>query len=150
MKRHSQEASALVAEITLLCQRMAREGVPRTGYARLLRETIFFVWEGGNAEKYAPSRRRSLAANGLHRTELDYDHVVPSKYVIDELLALQPVTHKTVHDILDRFVEGVLITKEEHQRLSKFGLRSKMPPNWNGEDKFARYRAAGIVLSEPN
>lgn len=50
-----------------------------------------------------------------------------------------------VRRILDLCV-GAVVTVEEDQALNAAGLRARMPSGWDGQDVFARYRAAGVEL----
>jgi hypothetical protein len=75
----------------------------------------------------------------------DYDHVIPLNIAIDRLLRSSGEPDE-VKSILDDWVLSCLITREEHTRLKDLGLQSSMPPGWDGRDKFARYRAAGIEV----
>ena len=37
-------------------------------------------------------------------------------------------------------------TSDLHSILTRLGLRSEMPNGWDGEDPWARYAKAGIIL----
>ena len=91
----------------------------------------------------------SMAARALRfeRKKLMHEHVVPKRIVMEKLLGLAPATSDSVREVLDRYCIGVVVTREEDVRLTKLGLRSEMPDGWDGEDPWARYSKAGIVLS---
>ena len=137
----------LIACAVDLALRMRAAGVRRTAYAKVLRETIFFVWETGSKTKYDKSRRRSWAARDLQPAEMDYDHAIPMRIVIDQLLEAGP-DPVAVGRILHEMVHAVLITKKEHSELQKKKLGNAMPSNWDGMDWRARYREAGIRLDD--
>ena len=80
---------------------------------------------------------------------LMHEHVVPKKVVIDKLLSLEAPSTEEVRDVLDRFCIGVVVTREEDARMTRLGLRSEMPENWDGVDPWARYAKAGIALRNP-
>jgi hypothetical protein len=79
---------------------------------------------------------------------LIHEHVIPKKVVIELLLKLPNPTTGSVHQLLESFCKGVVITKEEDTRLNRRGLRSKMPSDWDGKDLWARYTVAKIVLKK--
>ncbi len=83
---------------------------------------------------------------GLHhgKGKLVYDHAIPFRYFQEELLALDPVTPKTVAEALRGHGTRVLITRTEDALLSKSGLAQKMPEGWDGINALARYEAVGI------
>lgn len=127
---------------------MQQSGFPKTAYSKLLREAIFFVWEIREKPKHSKHRVRSNAAIGLPSSELDYDHAVPMRIVIEMILAAWPDTQR-VEWIIRNLVRGVLITKDEHSLLRARKLSSQMPDDWDGKDWAARYREVGICLSSP-
>ena len=91
-------------------------------------------------------RKKSKAANGLSPDQLDYDHAVPMRIVIEMIINAWP-DKQAVERILRDLVHGVLITKKEHESLRTAKLASKMPDDWNGNDWSARYKKLGIELS---
>ena len=131
-----------------LAHGMREIGFPRTAYSKILRETIHFVWEIREMPKRSKFRLRSKAAARLPVSELDYDHAIPMRVVIEMLLSSWP-DKKAVEQILMSQVRGVLITKKEHERLREEKLASRMPDDWDGKDWTARYKKLGIeVLPE--
>lgn len=137
----------LITRAVDLALRMRAAGVRRTAYAKILREMVFFVWETGSKTKHDHSRLRSWAARDLQPAELDYDHAIPMKIVIDQLLEAGP-DPLAVSRILHEMVHAVLITKEEHSKLREDKLGNAMPSNWDGADWRARYHEAGILLED--
>lgn len=135
----------IVLSVVELAHEMHKLGFPKAAYSRILRETIFFAWEIREISKHSNLRERSAAAEGLPPSQLDYDHAVPMRIVIEMILNKSP-DREAVEDIIRRFVHGVLITKEEHEYLRKKELSSKMPDDWDGEDWAARYTKVGISL----
>ena len=135
----------LITRAVDLALLMRAAGVNRTAYAKILRETIFYVWETRSKTKYDRTRLRSRAARDLPPAELDYDHAIPMKIVIDQLLEAGP-DPVAVGRILHEMVHAVLITKNEHSELQKKKLGNAMPSDWDGADWTARYRKAGIRL----
>lgn len=130
-----------------LAHGMCEMGFPKTAYSKILRETIHFVWEIRELPKHSKLRIRSKAASGLKPSDLDYDHAVPMRIVIDIILTEWPDRRK-VEWVLRNMVRGILITKDEHRELRKHKLASSMPEDWDGQDWTARYRVAGIELAD--
>jgi hypothetical protein len=139
---------SLITEAVRYCQRVAEMGMPVSCYSKALREPIFFLWEKRSGPKAKAARFRSRAAVGLMhgRGELVYDHAIPFALLQEELLALHPVTEECVVKVLSRYGTAVLITQADNARLNAMGLARSMPPDWDGRDPLARYKAAGIDL----
>lgn len=135
----------IIVSAVHLAMQMREAGVSRTGYSRILRETVFFSWETFGEPKYSQNRPRSVSSVGLLRRCLDYDHAIPMSIVIDDLVNAGPKP-EAVLNILQTKVLGVLLTKEEHAALRNSGLSASMPPGWDGVDKYARYRILGIEI----
>lgn len=136
----------IVLSVVALAHEMREAGFPKTAYSKILRETIHFVWETRELSKYSRMRKRSKAAEGLSPRDLDYDHAVPMRIIIEMILNAWP-SREAVKRILKDLVHGILITKAEHALLRYKKLSSKMPDDWNGKDWTARYKAAGIDLT---
>jgi hypothetical protein len=136
----------VIFSVIALAHEMREAGFPKTSYSKILREAIYFVWEIRAMSKHSALRLRSKAAEGLLPSELDYDHAVPMRIVIEILLGAWPDKDAVEH-VLRNLVRGVLITKEEHKCLRKELLSSKMPDDWDGKDWAARYKEVGIEFS---
>ena len=94
---------------------------------------------------------RSSSAEGLQRKNVIHEHVVPHSIVMNKLLSLEPLTHKNIMALIEKYYVICAITKEEDKKLSAAGLRSRMPKGWdeNKDSIFARYEAVGIsVINE--
>ncbi|MGD8690597.1 MAG: hypothetical protein PVI37_11735 [Gammaproteobacteria bacterium] len=75
------------------------------------------------------------------------DHAVPVKVIISVLMEAREPDRTFVLSTLNNFYVSVLLCEEEHVIVLKsLGLESDMPPDWDGEDPFARYKAAGIEV----
>ncbi|WP_223428476.1 hypothetical protein [Tateyamaria pelophila] len=135
----------VIFSVVAIAHEMRELGFPKTAYSKILRETIFFVWEIRELSKYSPMRKRSKAAEGRRNDKLDYDHAIPMRIIIEMLLNKWP-NKEAVTYIITHLVHGVLITKEEHILLSEEGLSSTMPKDWDGSDWMTRYKKVGIDL----
>ena len=80
----------VIFSVIALVYEMREVGFPKSSYSKILRETIYFVWEIRDLSKHSPLRKRSKAADGLPPSELDYDHAVPMRLVIELLLNAWP------------------------------------------------------------
>ena len=150
-----------VRQILLQLQQLQNIGVDLNRLDRIRRETIFFLYEGGNAAKFDPDRPHSTAARAhakesigsgrrfhSHYFPIVYDHAIPLKLLRTGLTDAL-VSHDALASFLRRYVQGVIITQSEDQRLTSMRLRSSMPDNASLDDLFARYRAADIPF-EPS
>ena len=139
----------LIGEAVGYCQRVRAMGMPASCYAKALREPVHFLWErrmGRGQDACARFRSRASMNVERGRGQLAYDHAVPFRHLQAELLDLPSITRDSLRAALDRYAVIVLITHEEHARLSRAGLGNRMPPTWDGLDALARYQAAGIEL----
>ena len=138
----------LIAEAVKYCQHVKRKGMPPSCYAKALREPVHFLWERRKGSKVCAAKFRSKAARGLTfgKGQLIYDHAVPFKYLQDELLRLSDVKTRSIRNLLKKFCVPVLIMNKENRRLNARGYRNRMPEDWNGLDRLARYRTVGIKI----
>jgi hypothetical protein len=144
-----EERLSLIVEAVKYCQKVIPMGMPSNCYSKALREPIFFLWEKWKkGNKYNSAAYRSTASLGLSHNSnlLRYDHSLPFKLVQEKLLNLKEVNTTTVKQILETHLFACVITKQEDNLLTKAGLRSKMPEDWDGIDHLARYKAVGIEV----
>lgn len=141
----------LIIEAILYVQKVKAKGMPSSSYSKALREPIFFLWENyGKGDKYDHARYASLKSKGVKKggRRLVYDHAIPFRLVQEALLALEIVSESSVKKILEDMLHACVLTREEDQQLTKCGLRSKMPLDWDEQDVLARYKAAEIDVSD--
>jgi hypothetical protein len=108
----------------------------------------FWVWSEFDG-KYSGCRFWSVNAwKQQHELRsLRHDHAIPKKVLVERLIQLRgDATETSVHKVLESWCFGVVITKAEDDRLTSFGLRARMPSDWDLADPWARYRHAGIAL----
>ena len=91
----------------------------------------------------------SVAAHGLNRSEVVYEHAVPHGFVMGKLLALGSLDDESIMAVLRRFYVICVITRDEDKQLNRAGLRSKMPDGWceKTSSVFARYEVVGIKVA---
>lgn len=78
---------------------------------------------------------------------LMYEHSIPAS-VIRGILLNAESSEETVQDILYQSGYVVVVMRSEDEALSSCGLARKMPDSWRfGDNPFARYKMAGIELS---
>jgi hypothetical protein len=77
------------------------------------------------------------------------DHAIPIGVLLKKVYDDQIKDVDGLVALVYRYAMMVLITKAEDKLLRKAGLVKAMPPDWDGEDPFARYRGVGIQL-KPN
>jgi hypothetical protein len=105
-------------------------------------------WAGGNMglERWSSGAIRTPHGMAVRSNQgYEMDHAVPID-AIREMLDRSDLSRDAVERILRKYLVVYYISREEHARLSGMGLRSSMPPDWDGEDVQARYRAIGIRL----
>ncbi|HEV2350615.1 MAG TPA: hypothetical protein VG028_12295 [Terriglobia bacterium] len=151
------ERKILEAIRQILIQLYDLKPLPR-GVNKLVRETIFILYEGGFPGKWSFERPHSAAARALHRHarsegvpfngkrfQVTYDHAIPLGTLSDGLRNAT-CSYEKLRDFLLWHVQGVVILKKENAKLSKCGLRKFLPPRAQGHDMLARYRKAKIKL----
>ena len=91
----------------------------------------------------------SVKAHGLKRKDVVHEHAVPHSIVMKKLLELDSLTDESIMSVLNKYYVICVITKDEDDRLTSAGLRSKMPDQWNGENDgvFARYEHEKVRIS---
>jgi len=78
--------------------------------------------------------------------ELRHDHAVPRKILTPRLMEMSQCSVSELCDCLREFCVGVTITRDEDRKLTRAGLRAKMPAGWEWGNWRARYDAAGIEI----
>jgi hypothetical protein len=130
-----------------------RFGFTRNESCRNLKTALHQHWQNKTLGLHGQSQKaripRSVAASALPLSECVVEHAVPQMEIVNQLMALDPLTEERVARLLRRLYTVVLVTKEEHRRLNATGLRSTMPRDWNGRDVYARYSKAGIKPCNP-
>ena len=141
-----------VRQIMLQLYHVSPAVVPHGRVIKIQRETIFYLYEGGEAAKWDPRRPHSKAARALGGTSLKhaalqklitYEHAIPLAVLKDDLRASAP-SLDSLRDLLRSRFRGVVITREENQRLRLCGLNARMPADAEPTDLLARYRQAAI------
>jgi len=74
------------------------------------------------------------------------DHCVPLSLLVQRVLRERIADVDLLVNLAAQYSAMALITVEEDNRLSSFKLRKSMPPDWDGQDKLARYKAIGINM----
>lgn len=143
---NQQKRLDLIVDAVNLAQKAKRLGIPRSCYAKVLRESVHFFWERRHGSKDQCANLRSEAAAELRcgKDRLRYDHAIPVRDMVTALLALSPVGPANVDAVLKRHSMVALITKDEDELLRKSGLKNTMPKGADPLDPAARYTAVGI------
>lgn len=141
-----------VRQILLQLYVLVDAGMPQTQISRVVRETIFFIYEGGDTWKYHKDRTHSAAARALRGSgkrfhssthPIIYDHAIPFATFANGLRNATE-TPEMFSAFLRRFFRSVVITRDEDRKLSGAGLASRMPEGAKADDLLARYRSVGI------
>jgi len=75
---------------------------------------------------------------------LRLEHVVPQMWFVNQLMDRDTIDKEEIRELLEKYFNVLLVTKEEDVKLTKAGLRSKMPEGWDGKDPWARHKKVGI------
>ena len=88
----------------------------------------------------------------VNRSNVSWEHVVPTKVLVDKLLELDKsgtLSDKKIEEMIEKYGYVCLVTKDENRKLDKNKFREKMPQGWKyGDDAFARYKAVGIEIQK--
>lgn len=95
---------------------------------------------------YISIEAAKLRKKGAGRTVAD--HAVPISEMLKKISAKRIVNTADLTKFVCQYSTMVLITTEEDNRLRNEGLANAMPTDWNGVDKFARYKEARIKLQK--
>ncbi|EGR0237937.1 hypothetical protein M2G59_21225 [Vibrio vulnificus] len=98
-----------------------------------------------NNAAFISPKALAIKEEGRELKNLTLEHGVPVSVIRDEVLKLVKPSALDVASVIYQLTALAVITNEEDSRINKLGLRSKMPPNWNG-NKWIRYQLANIDL----
>ena len=73
---------------------------------------------------------------------------MPFRVLQDKLLCLDFPDPSSVQGLLQQYAVACLITKDEDRLLTPMGFNNKMPEPWNETDVLARYKTAGIDVTD--
>jgi hypothetical protein len=76
------------------------------------------------------------------------EHPVPQKIVSNKIRSANST--EEIFNLLVEHVMPVVVLKTEDAKLEEAGLKSDMPSDWDGENRFARYDAVGIEMDQYN
>ena len=119
---------------------------PRNVCCRNLKLAIEHYWR--KKTLLFPSKKqipRSFMASLAPLSDCEIEHAVPMMVIVNMLMEHRSLTLTSLESILIRYYRVCLVTKDEHRELNRRGLVSKMPPNWDQIDVWARYRIVGIL-----
>lgn len=96
----------------------------------------------------AAHERYKQAEQGRKRKGLNHEHAVPIKVFFDMLVALpSPIQPETVERLFEKFMRGVVVTKEQHADLNK-KFKNCMPSEFSAatSDPLIRYAHCGLEV----
>jgi hypothetical protein len=124
-----------------------------TKYAVLFE--ILWIWTEFDG-KYMGCRYWSNEAlkqlDSSTNVKLIHDHAVPRKIIIDKIFGINSPTENDVRQIFDKYLNGVIITKDEDKQLNANGYRQKMPSEFQDrnqsdyDNSWLRYKKVGIKV----
>jgi hypothetical protein len=93
--------------------------------------------------KYYSDNAYNAICNG--ERQFTRDHYFPKKRLKTMLLNIESPDENSVREIMEKYGDVCVITRQEDAALRAAGLYNDMPPGWQiGDDIFARYRIVGI------
>ena len=110
--------------------------------------STYFRYALGEMERNILYSSKSLIENPDQ--DVIYEHSIPFNMIRDKLINLSEITLESVSGILEEFHVVAQISLKDDKKLKKAGLNSKMPDDWDGENKFARYESVGIEIVDLN
>ena len=126
-------------------------GFTRNECCRNLKIAIHQYWQnkilGQHGQAHKARIPRSKAALNRPDSECMVEHVMPQMEIVNRLMDMRPLTKAGVIELLTNYLKVMVVTHEEHALLNSSGLRFTMPPDWDGNDVFARYAAIGIEIA---
>ena len=123
-------------------------GFTRNECSRNLKTALHQYWQNKEKKQHSQSQRknlpRSVEADKRELKGLRLEHVVPQMWFVNQLMDRDTIDKEEIRELLEKYFNVLLVTKEEDVKLTKAGLRSKMPEDWDGENPWARHDAVGI------
>lgn len=103
------------------------------------------------AAKMDGTRAHFITAKALHYRALGQNERTIREHIVPISEALRPTRDKvpSLEELVTAAMKSrlvAIITKEEDALLTKEGLKTNMPNDWDEEDPFARYSRVGIEL----
>jgi hypothetical protein len=119
------------------------------GTKKAVVDNVLWTWSELDG-KYMGCRYWSATARKTNNSKskgLIHEHLIPRKVIKEKILSLESPTHETIYKFLESFCVGVVITKEEDKILNNLKLASSMPIDWDGKDRWLRYKNANILIN---
>lgn len=146
------------------CRKTLRPDRPRSGPARVLREALWFIWEGPRlpqplvASKYPESYPWSPGARAVYEKHfgkrptggwgLVIEHLYPRELLVAELLDGTEVAEPGLAvGLLRERLMAAVVTREEDRQLPT-RAQSTLPWREYASDPWRRYRSAGLPLEQ--
>ncbi|HEY3853709.1 MAG TPA: hypothetical protein VGO67_04870 [Verrucomicrobiae bacterium] len=102
-------------------------GFKRNICCRNLKEALHEYWQHKTLGLHGLSQKgkipRSKAATKTPLKECVIEHVVPKMFIVNRLMDMKPLTKSAIIKLLESWYRVMLVTREEHQRLTKLKLR---------------------------
>ena len=93
----------------------------------------------------------SVNAYNLKSGQIDTDHIVPIKVIVEMLMKCNNISKQKILGTLHKYYYTVDITRHEHTVILKnLDLESNMPEDWDGEELMARYKHSSIEIKTNN
>lgn len=127
-------------------------GFTRNECCRNLKTALHQYWQNKTLGQHSQAQKakipRSQSAMGRPLSDLVVEHVVPQMLIVNMLMDMVAIDKGKVKTLLKKYLQVLLVTKDEHNKLNSSGLRSTMPMDWDAENVWARYDAVGIQRTD--
>lgn len=124
----------------------------KEGINKFLSNASIYLNKGSKYEQgdfYSPAALSKI--NNKHN-DIIYEHMIlKNKYIQQPCIkrcqsSKSGMNFEFAYRLISKYWKIAIITKEEDAKLRQCGLRNAMPENWDGNNIFSRYEAAGIQL----
>lgn len=144
------EDHKLAAKILDIVRGERGSGLTKADSIKRLSEAIHEIWELRGADNPQGFGQRSASLRKVNSIDEVIDHPVPSEHLAKMLLSMPNEDYRApyIAHLLHKFAFFCFISPEEKKLLGQAGIADKMPADWNGIDRYARYTEVGISMGE--
>jgi hypothetical protein len=136
--KYSEKSLRMIMKVIAHCKEHIQIGTRKRVWS------TYFRYALGEMERNILYSSKSLIENPDQ--DVIYEHSIPFNMIRDKLINLDKITLESVSGILEEFHVVAQISLKDDKKLKKAGLNSKMPDDWDGKNRFARYEAVGIEI----
>ena len=106
------------------------------------------TFTGKHMARWISPKAIEVQNRGPKSGELILEHSIPVNVIVESVHKLRAPTYLDIANVIYSMSALAVITKDEDRQISQIKLGRSMPKDWDGNDKFIRYKIAGIELVE--